>query len=129
MLFDKWNLAAVRLVDFPAVILLVLRFHSVLKRFALLWFVKPVSRSLIMLGQASLPVFCAHFFFCFIALGLVGNAALLPGGLQIVIATVTFAFLLLLAKASQLRRDPYARASLVDFPWGFVHSHPVKIPR
>ncbi len=129
VLFDKWNLAAVRLVDFPAVMLLVLRFHAVLKRFALRWFVRPVSRSLIMLGQASLPVFCAHFFFCFIALGLVGNAALLPGWLQIVIATVTFASLLLLAKASQLRRDPYARANLAHFPWGFVHSHPVKIPR
>jgi hypothetical protein len=129
VLFDKWNLAAVRLVDFPAVILLVLRFHLVLKRIALLRFLEPISRSLIMLGQASLQVFCAHFFFCFIALGLVGNAALLPGWLQVVVATATFAFLLLLAKASQLRRDPYARAQLASFPWGFTHSHPVKIPR
>jgi hypothetical protein len=129
VLFDKWNLAAVRLVDFPAVILLVLRFHLVLKRIALLRFLEPISRSLIMLGQASLQVFCAHFFFCFIALGLVGNAALLPGWLQFVVATVTFAFLLLLAKASQLRRDPYARAQLATFPWRFAHSHPVKIPR
>jgi hypothetical protein len=129
VLFDKWNLAAVRLIDFPAVILLVLRFHLVLKRIALLRFLEPISRSLIMLGQASLQVFCAHFFFCFIALGLVGNAALLPGWLQFVVATVTFTFLLLLAKASQLRRDPYARAQLASFPWRFAHSHPVKIPR
>jgi hypothetical protein len=129
VLFDKWNLAAVRLVDFPAVILIVLRFHAVLKRIALRRFLEPISRSLIMLGQASLQVFCAHFLFCFVALGLVGNAALLPGWLQVVVATVTFAFLLLLAKASQLRRDPYARAQLANFPWGFAQSHPVKIPR
>jgi hypothetical protein len=129
VLFDKWNLAAVRLVDFPAVILLVLRFHAPLKRFALQRFLQPVSRSLIMLGQSSLQVFCAHFFFCFVALGLVGNAAFLPGWLEIVVATVTLAFLLLLAKAAQLRRDPYARANLANFPWGFAHSHPVKIPR
>jgi len=90
---------------------------------------KPVSRALIMLGQSSLQVFCAHFFFCFLALGLLGNAALLPGWLEIVVATVTLAFLLLLAKAAQLRRDPYARASLADLTWGFTHSHPVKIPR
>jgi hypothetical protein len=129
VLFDKWNLAAVRLVDFPAVVLLVLRFHAPLKRLALQRFLEPVSRSLIMLGQASLQVFCAHFFFCFVALGLVGNAALLPAWLQVVVTTVTFAFLLLLAKTSQLRRDPYARAQLANFPWGFAHSRPVKIPR
>lgn len=129
LLFDKWNLAAVRLVDFPAVVLLVLRFHAPLKRLALQRFLEPVSRSLITLGQASLQVFCAHFFFCFVALGLVGNAALLPGWLQVVVATVTLAFLLLLAKASQLRRDPYARAQMASFPWGFANSHPVKIPR
>jgi hypothetical protein len=129
VLFDKWNLATVRLIDFPAVILIVLRFHAVLRRIALQRFLEPISRSLITLGQASLQVFCAHFFFCFIALGLVGNAALLPGWLQFVVATITFAFLLLLAKASQLRRDPYARPQLVTLPWGFAHSHPVKIPR
>ena len=129
VLFDKWNLAAVRLVDFPAVVLIVIRFRAVLKRIALQRFLEPISRSLIMLGQASLQVFCAHFFFCFVALGLVGNSALLPAWLQVVVATVTFAFLLLLAKASQMRRDPYARAQLANFPLGFAHSHPVKIPR
>ncbi len=129
VLFDKWRFAAVRLVDFPAVVLLVVRFQSVLRRVAVQWFMKPVSRSLIMLGQASLPVFCAHFFFCFIALGLVGNAALLPGWLQVVVAVVTFAALLLIAKGSQLRRDPYARANLANFSSGFAHSHPIKIQR
>jgi hypothetical protein len=128
-LFDKWRFAAARLVDFSAVVLLVLRFHPLLKRFAQQWFVRPFSRALVMLGQASLPVFCAHFFFCFIALGLLGNAALLPGWLQFVAVVVTFAALLLIAKASQKRRDPYSRANLANFPWRLTHSHSVKIPR
>ena len=120
---DKWHLAAIRLINFPAIVVLVLRFQPVLKRFAIQWFVRPLARSLVTLGQASLQVFCAHFLFCFVALGLVGDGASLTGWSQIVMAAITFSALLLLAKFSQMRRDPYSRANLVNFTWSYAQSH------
>ena len=115
VLFDKWNLAAVRLVDFPAVILLVLRFQPVLKEFC----APVVYEAGFAFSDHAGPIFAPSLLRALLFLlcgSRTGGQCRAPAGLAaIVVATVTFAFLLLLAKASQLRRDPYARANLTTF--------------
>ena len=51
-----------------------------------------------MMGQASLQVFCAHLFFCFAGLAIMGEAPRMAGWGQVVLLAVTFAGLLLVAK-------------------------------
>ena len=66
MLFDKWELAPLRLVNFLALLVLVLHFGPWLARHVPLQF-------LARLGAASLPVFCAHLVICLLALAIVGD--------------------------------------------------------
>jgi hypothetical protein len=65
-LFDKWELAPLRLVNFLALLVLVLRFGPWLARQVPLQF-------LARLGAASLPVFCAHLVICLLALAILGD--------------------------------------------------------
>jgi hypothetical protein len=65
-LFDKWQLAPLRLVNFLALLVLVLRFGPWLARRVPLGF-------LARLGAASLPVFCAHLVICLLALATLGD--------------------------------------------------------
>jgi hypothetical protein len=51
-----------------------------------------------MLGQASLQVFCTHFLFCFLAIGMMGGGDRIHGWPQAALLAVTFATLLLVAK-------------------------------
>jgi hypothetical protein len=88
--FDKWHLGAVRLLDFAAIAVLLIRFQSALKPLAV--------RPLVLLGQASLQVFCAHFLFCFVGLAVMGDAERLMGWRQAALIVVTFAGLLWTAK-------------------------------
>jgi hypothetical protein len=88
--FDKWHLGAVRLIDFAAVSVLLIRFQSVVKPLAL--------RPLVLLGQASLQVFCAHLLFCFLGLTIMGEAARVEGWEQVALIVATFLGLLLTAK-------------------------------
>lgn len=90
VVLDKWHLGAVRLVDFAAIACLAVRFQSVIKPLAV--------RPLILLGQSSLQVFCAHFVFCFIGLGLMGAADRIFGWPQFALIAGTFASLLIVAK-------------------------------
>jgi hypothetical protein len=90
VLFDKWHLGAVRLIDFAAISTLLVRFQSAVKPLAV--------RPLVLLGQASLQVFCAHFVFCFLGLGLMGSADRIFGWAQLGLIAGTFAALLLVAK-------------------------------
>jgi OpgC protein len=61
--------------------------------------VKPLAvRPLVLLGQASLQVFCAHFVFCFLGLALMGSADRIFGWAQLGLIAGTFAALLLVAK-------------------------------
>lgn len=90
VLFDKWHLGAVRLIDFAAIAALLIRFQSAVKPLAV--------RPLVLMGQASLQVFCAHFVFCFIGLGLMGGAERIVGWAQLALIVGTFAALLLVAK-------------------------------
>lgn len=89
-LFDKWNLGVVRLFDFSALTLLLIRFRSVVKPLAI--------RPLALLGQSSLQVFCTHFLFCFVGIAMMGNADRIFGWPQAALVVVTFAALLLVAK-------------------------------
>jgi hypothetical protein len=93
--FDKWHLGVVRLIDFSAIAVLLIRAHSYLKALSI--------RPLILLGQSSLQVFCTHLLFCFAGLTLLGNASMLSGWKQFgLLATTLFAMLLtakLFAKA------------------------------
>lgn len=90
VLFDKWHLGIVRLFDFAAVAMLLIRFRPVVKELS----VQP----LVLMGQSSLQVFCTHFVFCFIGLGMMANADRLYGWKQPALIVVTFAALLLIAK-------------------------------
>ena len=90
MPFDKWHLGIVRLIDFAAVAVLLIRAGDYLKPLAV--------RPLVLLGQSSLQVFCTHLLFCFAGLTLLGNASMLSGWKQFGLITVTFSAMLLTAK-------------------------------
>src|ERR1700737_4970592 len=89
-LFDKWHFGVVRLINFAAVAVLMIRFQSVLKPLAI--------RPLVLLGQTSLQVFCVHILFCFAGLTLLGNASMLSGWEQLALLAITLATMLLVAK-------------------------------
>jgi hypothetical protein len=97
-LFDKWHVGAVRLVNFSAAAMLLVRFRDALKSLAI--------RPLVLMGQSSLQVFSTHFLFCFLGIGMMGNADRLFGWEQVALVVGTFAALLLIAKL-------YARPELV----------------
>ena len=90
IVFDKWHLGALRLLDFACITAVLVRFQSLLRPLAV--------RPLVLLGQASLQVFVTHFVFCFIALGWIGSDPRLYGWKQFAMLGVTFAALLLVAK-------------------------------
>jgi hypothetical protein len=89
-MFDKWHFGVVRLINFAAVAALLIRFQSLLKPLAV--------RPLVMLGQASLQVFCVHLLFTFAGLTLLGNATMLSMWKQILLLAATLAGMLLTAK-------------------------------
>jgi hypothetical protein len=90
VLFDKWHLGPLRLLDFMAVAMLLIVGQSVLKPLAV--------RPLVMLGQSSLQVFCVHLLCCFAGLTLLGNASMLSGWRQVGLLGATFAAMLATAK-------------------------------
>jgi hypothetical protein len=87
---DKWHLGIARLIDFSALAMVLVRFRSVVQVFAI--------RPLVLLGQASLQVFCTHFIFCFIGIGMMGDAERIFGWKQAALIVVTFAALLAVAR-------------------------------
>jgi hypothetical protein len=89
-LFDKWHVGAVRLVNCSAAAMLLIRFREKLQALAI--------RPLVLMGQSSLQVFSMHFLFCFLGLGMVGNADHILGWKQVALVVGTFGALLLIAK-------------------------------
>ncbi len=89
-MFDKWHFGIVRLINFAAVAALLIRFQSILKPLAV--------RPLVLLGQASLQVFCVHLLFTFAGLTLLGNAAMLSAWQQLALLAATLGAMLLTAK-------------------------------
>jgi hypothetical protein len=117
-LFDKWHLGAVRLINFAAIAALLIRFQSVVKPLAV--------RPLVLMGQASLQVFCAHFVFCFLGLGLMGDAERIFGWAQFALIIGTFAALLFVAKifarpeiSGAQSRNPRARSAMKAAAGGY----------
>ncbi|HXN51578.1 MAG TPA: OpgC domain-containing protein [Candidatus Acidoferrum sp.] len=89
-LFDKWHFGVLRLINFAAVAALLIRFQPILKPAAV--------RPLVLLGQASLQVFCVHVLFTFAGLTLLGNAAMLSAWEQIALLATTLGAMLLTAR-------------------------------
>jgi hypothetical protein len=99
-LFDKWNFGLVRLVDFTAVSLLVVRLRSFFKPLAI--------RPLVMLGQASLPVFCVHLLLVFSALTFMGSNSGVYGWRAVVLVVGSLSALLVTAIVVVKRRQRLA---------------------
>jgi len=88
--FDKWHLGVVRLIEFVCVASLLIRFQPFLKWLAI--------RPLVIIGQASLPVFCTHVVFCFLGLAIMRDNPVVVGWEQIALPVLTFAALYGVAK-------------------------------
>jgi hypothetical protein len=74
-LTDKWHLGALRLLDFSSFVIL----FAVSRPWLARWLtISP----LLLLGKASLEVFCAHLLFCFAALSFVNEGTRLPPSMQ-----------------------------------------------
>lgn len=100
--FDKWHLGVIRLVNFAAIAALLIHFPSVLRKLSV--------RPLVQMGQASLQVFCAHLFFCFAGLTLMGNASMLSGWEQVMLLAITFSGLWVTAKVFSKDSDHTGKA-------------------
>ena len=95
LLFDKWRLGPLRLIDFFALVILTMRFGPWLKAHL------PRSRFLETLGAAALPVFCAHLVLVLLVLALLGaNTDSRPLWVDLGILAATFAVLYTVAWAS-----------------------------
>jgi hypothetical protein len=88
-LFDKWNFGVARLLNFSAVLVLAVRLRSMLKPLAI--------PPLVMLGQASLAVFCVHLLCVFCALTIMGNNAMIGGWRAVALVLGSLSALLLTA--------------------------------
>ncbi len=119
LMFDKWHLGPLRLINVLALMVLLMHFSPWLKRHL------PRMRLLETLGKAALPVFCAHLVIALLALGLFGAARPdRPGAVDGLILFVGFYALHAVARISLARdrhaatraerhRDPVARPGLV----------------
>ncbi len=96
LMFDKWHLGPLRLLNVMALLVLAMHFAPWLKRHMPRW------RPLETLGQASLPVFCAHLVVALLALAMFGAAR--PGrpwSVDLLILFVGFYTLWVVARVSQ----------------------------
>jgi hypothetical protein len=96
LLLDKWDFGIGRMINFTAVAILAIRFRSALSSLAI--------RPLVMLGQASLPVFCVHLLCVFSALTIMGNDPIIRDWKAIVVILASLLALLLTAKVATNRR-------------------------
>jgi len=96
VLLDKWDFGIVRMIDFTAVATLAIRFRSLLKPLAI--------QPLVIMGQASLPVFCVHLLCVFLALTIMGNKPIVGGWQSVVVVLTSLSALLLTAKIAVARR-------------------------
>jgi peptidoglycan/LPS O-acetylase OafA/YrhL len=84
------------MIDFAAAATLAIRFRSVLKPLAI--------QPLVILGQASLQVFCVHLVCVFFALTIMGDNEIVSGWLSVVVILISLSALVLTAKISATRR-------------------------
>ena len=79
-----------RLINFAAIAALAIRFQRPLARLAI--------APLVLLGRASIQVFCAHLFFCFLGLVIMGNRSMVSPWQQAVLIALTLSALYLTAR-------------------------------
>jgi hypothetical protein len=90
-LIDKWHLGTLRLLDFSSFAILFAAGRPWLAR----WFtISP----LLLIGKASLEVFCAHLLFCFAALSFVKDGTGLPAWIQSAFTATTLIGLYIVAR-------------------------------
>lgn len=94
--FDKWHLGGVRLINFAAVAALLIHFQALVKPLAI--------RPLVLMGQASLQVFCVHLLSCFIGLAIMGDAPMVNGWQQAALVTMALSAMFLTAKIFSKKR-------------------------
>ena len=98
LLFDKWQLAPLRIINVLALLLLAMHFAPWLKRHMPRW------RPLETLGKAALPVFCAHLVLALLALALFGAAnPERPWSVDLLILSVSFYALWVVARLTLAR--------------------------
>lgn len=95
---DKWHFGIVRLLNFSAIAMLLVRFRPIMRAISI--------RPLVLMGQSSLQVFCTHFVFCFIGIAMMGDAQRLYGWKQVALLVVTFGALLAVARFNARRLEP-----------------------
>lgn len=106
LLFDKWRLGPLRLLNLFALLLLALHFAGWLSSHL------PRSRALETMGTASLPVFCAHLVLVLVALALVGApTATRPWSVDVLLLLGCMAVLYSVALASRLVDQQAAAAA------------------
>lgn len=99
LMFDKWHLGPLRLVNLLALLVLAMHFGPWLKRHLPRW------RPLETLGKAALPVFCAHLVVALLALAAFGaTQPARPWSVDLLILFVAFYALWAVARVS-LGRD------------------------
>ena len=99
--FDKWQLGALRLLNFAALGLLFTALQPYVARHL-------ARTPLVLLGKHSLEVFCAHVLFCFAALSLVGDGAAAPWSYQVAIVVIALSGMYAVAvwRAHPRNQDP-----------------------
>jgi hypothetical protein len=102
VLLNKWDFGIGRMLDFAAVATLAIRFRSVLRPLAI--------QPLVMMGQASLQVFCVHLLCVFVALTVMGNKTIVGGWESVAVVVISISALLLTARVSAARRAKAKRA-------------------
>ena len=90
IMFDKWHLGGMRLVNFAAIAALAIRFQRPLARLAI--------GPLVLLGRASIQVFCAHLLFCFLGLTIMGSRSMVSGWQQAVLIVLALSALYITAR-------------------------------
>src|SRR6202166_850422 len=106
--FDKWHLGVVRLINFAAVAALLIHFQTLIKPLAV--------RPLVLMGQASLQVFCAHLLFCFIGLAIMGDASRVNGWQQAALIIMALSGMLLTAQIFARKLPAVAAAPAANRP-------------
>ncbi|MGA8490363.1 MAG: OpgC domain-containing protein [Terriglobales bacterium] len=101
--FDKWHLGVVRIVNFAAIAALLIRFQPFVKALAI--------RPLVVMGQASLQVFCAHLLFCFAGLAVMGDAPVVVGWHEAILVTATLVGMFVTARIFNKQKSPKS------YPW------------
>lgn len=91
ILTDKWHLGPLRLLNFTCVAILFGTFQPALAKWAR-------NGPLVMLGQSSLEVFCAHLLVCFAALALVADRPSVSAWTQASIIVIGIGVLFAVAK-------------------------------